>query len=462
MEMESAKGLDSSRRVVPGMKRKAVCYAASPSRDTSTISPRSQRPGLSLSSQHVGKRRKLEGHNGSVQRCGYPSKRSLLHCYSSYKKSGVPQRIMYHEKGNWINFPQDVIASVRKDLDAKKPAIEFDVDDQHCVLDLLHMFQLDLKTGLRKPIAWIDEADKCFFPAVFTEGNKSLPCSKHEHRKGKESMLREIYNTNEIKLQLEIDINIADQSNLKECSGESSPIAKHIQIAQKPAGNQFVVEVEDSCNKKAVAKVDESVEEIQKIKTHVDSAEKLDTEEVRKMFLQGMSPYVGLDVVDIYGCSSGPSREAQLELFKKRIEITKKYRGDANVRYAWLASSKGQLPTIMMYGLCGASTSPSTYGIGVHLTAANCSNTSANYCDIDENGVRHMVLCRVIMGNMELLRPGTQQFHPSSEDVDSGVDDLENPRHYVIWNVNMNTHIYPEFVVSFKLPSGARGNKHFL
>lgn len=68
-----------------------------------------------------------------------------------------------------------------------------------------------------------------------------------------------------------------------------------------------------------------------------------------------------------------------------------------------------------------------------------------------------MLFCRVIMGNMEPLSPGTNQFHPSTEDFDSGVDDLQNPRHYIVWNMNMNTHIFPEFVVNFKVSSNAEG-----
>ena len=62
------------------------------------------------------------------------------------------------------------------------------------------------------------------------------------------------------------------------------------------------------------------------------------------------------------------------------------------------------------------------------------------------------------MGNMELLQHGSRQFHPSSEDFDSGVDDLENPREYIVWNMNMNTHIYPEFVVSFKFTPNSEGD----
>lgn len=62
------------------------------------------------------------------------------------------------------------------------------------------------------------------------------------------------------------------------------------------------------------------------------------------------------------------------------------------------------------------------------------------------------------MGNMELLCPGSKQFHPSSEEFDSGVDDLQNPRFYIIWNMNSNSHVYPEYVLSFQISSKAQGD----
>lgn len=83
---------------------------------------------------------------------------------------------------------------------------------------------------------------------------------------------------------------------------------------------------------------------------------------------------------------------------------------------------------------------------------------SASYFDVDENDTRHVVFCRVIMGNMELVRSGRKQFHPSSEDFDSGVDNLQNPKWYIVWNTNMNSHIYPEYVVSFKMASDVEGD----
>ncbi|TXG54201.1 hypothetical protein EZV62_019457 [Acer yangbiense] len=448
MDAKIAKVLDSNRRVMLGLKRKRAARYA-------TYLAGASRTELQQ------KRRKLNGGVSKLVR-GCHFRRSLLRCYSNFMKSGIPQRLMFHENGEWTDFPQHLVALVKKDLQVKKAVVEAECDGQRFVLDFLHMFRLDLKTGSQQPIAWIDEAGTCFFPETYSDGNELNICCQNECGKDHEPMFRESYGPHEIKLQLEIDIAGLDQSKVKECSGESNAIIKQIQIAQKPASNQYVVEVEDSCNRKPDGKLDQTTEENQHKKLSLVTGsefcdEKLDTNDVQKIFIKGMSPFGGVGILDINRCSSA-SMQARFELFQKQLEITEKYRGHTNVRYAWLATSKVALSTIMMYGLghCGTSMTRSAYGIGVHLTAA--PDTSASFCDVDENGVRHMIFCRVIMGNMEPLCPGTKQFHPSTEDFDSGVDDLQNPKHFIVWNMNMNTHIFPEFVVSFKVSSSAEGN----
>lgn len=55
------------------------------------------------------------------------------------------------------------------------------------------------------------------------------------------------------------------------------------------------------------------------------------------------------------------------------------------------------------------------------------------------------------MGNMEQVEQGSQQFHPISEDFDTGVDDICNPKRFIVWTTHMNTHILPEYIISFKL-----------
>ncbi|XVF11101.1 hypothetical protein REPUB_Repub07fG0240300 [Reevesia pubescens] len=515
MEARNAMVLDSKPGVLHGMKTKRGMKRKRVAQQTTYFPGAShvilpQLPGLSFSSKKHGKRRRLEDHKGKILSCGYPSKRSLLLCYSNFKKTGIPKRIMFFEKGEWTDFPQNLIASIRKDLDAKTPAIELEIDGLSFVIDFLHMFRLDRKTGLKQPIAWIDEAGGCFFPETFAVEDEPCQCCEHEYENDQESKFSESYAPSEIKLQLEIDINGVDQSKLKECSGESSSIVRHFQIAQNPASSHCVVGVESNCNRNADAKPTKFVDDVQetrisnrnadaKLTKFVDDVqetrisnrnadakptkfvddvqetrinlvlenelvdveldERLDSSTVEKMFIMGMSPCGGADILDIKPCSSA-STQYRLERFLKQLQIMKKYRGNANVQYAWLASSEAALPTIKMHGIghCDLSRIPPLYGAGVHLAAAEFTNASANYCDVDENGVQHMILCRVIMGKMECLCRGSQQCLPSSENVDSGVDDLQHPKFYVIWNMNINTHIYPEFVVSFKLSSNAKGH----
>ncbi|KAM2967951.1 hypothetical protein FF1_028150 [Malus domestica] len=470
METKIAKVLDSGPSAKLDSKRKrATRYAAYFPGATHGVS---QRPSLNK----LAKRRKLYGSKSKLMSHG--SRRSLLASYSNFSRSGVPQRLMFYQSGEWTDFPQDLVDLVMKDLQVKKETVNIKSHGEHYLLDFLHMFRLDLKTGLQQPIAWIDEAGSCFFPEIYDEDDDepNWYCSP-EGGKDLEPWAEEHCGSREIRLHLEIEINGMGHSGLNECSGESNGFVKKIQVDQIPASHRDGREVENSCNRKHGLIVDEYSEDNEAMTKNLARAteiegENLDRDTVRKIFLKGMSSFDSVEVLDIYQCSS-TLMQARLELFQKQVEITKTFRGDANIRYAWLASSKGELSTIMMYGLghSGLATNKSIYGTGVHLTEASFSNTcmlirgginfsfvhSASSCDVDENGIRHMLFCRVIMGNMELLHPGSTQFHPSSKDFDSGVDGLQDPKHYIVWNMNMNTHIYPEFVVSFKITSNTEG-----
>lgn len=361
MDAKLAKVLDSSRRVVLGLKRKRAARYA-------TYLAGASRTELQQ------KRRKLDG---CLSKFGCRLRGSLLRCYSNFMRTGIPKRVMFYENGEWTDFPQHLIALLKKDLQVKQAFVEVECDGQRFVLDFLHMFRLEMKTGAQQPIAWIDDADTCFFPETYFDGSELNDCCQNKCRKEQEHLVRESYGPQEIKLQLEIDIAGLDQSKMKECSGESNAVIKQIQVAQNPASNQFVVEVEDSCNRKVDGKVvDENTGENQHTKPsmiyrteHVD--DKLDTNALRDSFVKGMGPFSGVDIIDILPCSSA-SMLARFELFKKQLELTKNYRGDPNVRYAWLASSKGALSTILNYGLghCGTSMTKSAYGIGVHLAVS--------------------------------------------------------------------------------------------
>lgn len=318
--------------------------------------------GASAPTNLVIKQMRLAGNEGQPADSGPGISRSLVRYYLNSKKSGLPKRLMFYKNDEWFDYPKDVVYLVKKDFEIKKAAVEVELDGQDLVLDFLHMYSVNLKTGLRQPIAWIDEAGGCFFPEVFA-GFDEEPNNLGEQEGGESHDAKEPH---EIKLHLSIEINGADESKLGEYSGESNFVAKDVQADDH-----------DSMNKMGIKNVVAAIRQEQDVDLdgHTESAYgKLDVDSVQKMFLTGMTTLgvTNADIVEIYR-SSGISMQARLELFQKQAEITKGVQGDANVRYAWLACSKEELSTMMEYGLGynGLSASKCIYGAGVHLAAVS-------------------------------------------------------------------------------------------
>ena len=69
-----------------------------------------------------------------------------------------------------------------------------------------------------------------------------------------------------------------------------------------------------------------------------------------------------------------------------------------------------------------------------------------------EDGMRFLLLSRVILGKSEVVPRGSSQSCPSSPEFDSGVDNLSSPKKYIVWSTHMNTHVLPEFLVCLKTP----------
>ncbi|KAM0026779.1 putative WWE domain, poly(ADP-ribose) polymerase, catalytic domain, RST domain-containing protein [Helianthus debilis subsp. tardiflorus] len=338
---------DGGSAIIVSPKRKSTSQVARASNRALTV-----RPSPLLN--HTGKRKRDESF-----KC-FSSRKSLLKNYLNFTKSGVLKHLLFSQDGQWNDFSQEVIDLVKEDFLAKKLPIEVKFNGRHVMLDILHMVEVDLKTGVQKPIAWIDDTDS--------------------------------------------------------------------------TADQFVKQIQQS-----------------------DDCKTLDPETVRNMFIKDVDPALKVDIVDVKKCT-GDIMESKLELFLKQLEITQKQRGNANVKYAWFMSPTDVNSSTVVYGLGHDGPKLGRYGYGVHLTAVNSPDSSATICDIDEKGVRCMVLCRVILGNTELVLPGSKQFYPSDESFDSGVDNLDNPKHYVVWNMNINTHIYPEYAVTVNTSPIAQGN----
>ncbi|AEE31452.1 WWE protein-protein interaction domain protein family [Arabidopsis thaliana] len=459
MEAKIVKVLDSSRCEDGfGKKRKrAASYAAYV---TGVSCAKLQNvPPPNGQCQIPDKRRRLEGEN-KLSAYENRSGKALVRYYTYFKKTGIAKRVMMYENGEWNDLPEHVICAIQNELEEKSAAIEFKLCGHSFILDFLHMQRLDMETGAKTPLAWIDNAGKCFFPEIYESDERTNYC----HHKCVEDPKQNA--PHDIKLRLEIDVNGGEtpRLNLEECSDESGDnMMDDVPLAQRSSNEHYDEATEDSCSRKleaAVSKWDET-DAIVVSGAKLTGSEVLDKDAVKKMFAVGTASLGHVPVLDV-GRFSSEIAEARLALFQKQVEITKKHRGDANVRYAWLPAKREVLSAVMMQGLGvgGAFIRKSIYGVGIHLTAADCPYFSARYCDVDENGVRYMVLCRVIMGNMELLRGDKAQFFSGGEEYDNGVDDIESPKNYIVWNINMNTHIFPEFVVRFKLSNlpNAEGN----
>ncbi|MCE3216410.1 hypothetical protein HAX54_006373 [Datura stramonium] len=455
MESNWVEVLDNGRRTaaVDSKSEVASQYVARiVGAGTEKLEELSFQPNCSSFYSKLGKRKRtVDGESG----CRSHLRKSILKNYSNFMRSGLPQRVLFHQNGEWNDFPQDIVRIVKEDFRTKKAVIEVNFGGFHVILDILHMVQVNLVTGLEKPIAWIDEAGGCFFPDLCL-----VSCRTHDNfeiysQRTEEFSAAEPDRATKVKLHLEIDFNGPNNCNLEECVEESNVSFKRIKVDPSKDNQEFSVDQKSDPNMELVAENQQNQESLSaKLE---DTLKLVDAESVKPMFIKGMNTICKVDIVKISQCSSKYMRN-RLELFEKQVEITQKYRGYSNVRYAWLAASKEVVSTIMNYGLMhGVRRQTINLGVGVHLIALDHASKSAASCDIDENGIRYMVLCRVILGNEELLHFGSKQSHPSNEKYDSGVDDLESPTYYTVWNMNMNTHIYPEYVVSFRMSSVAEG-----
>lgn len=433
------------------------------------------------------KRRKteaLECYGDDLKYCC--SRKTVLHNYGNFSKSALPSRVMYFWEGEWNDFPENIVASVRNVFQSGKSAAEVSFDGSLNLLDFLGMVQTDLATGTQRSIAWIDQNGKCFFPKYFFEGSEMQGCLNGVH--GNKERTHQCCFSSERSRQIAVKVEIGIsgiESSKSENSGEVSVTNCQSEESQSQSLDTESSELEQdssdtgnlsngflsketnatnadygmgACESQSVLCINSS--ETFGYGELADKLIKLENGNheyvvVRNKFLAGLSTLVTFSsIVGIYRCvPSSSSAQARLQAFQNHVEITRKYRGKANIRYAWHGTSRKGVAGIVLHGF-GQTNTPNNgaaYGIGVYLSPEDCSHVSAGYSDVDENGLRHMVLCRVIMGNMEQVQPGSQQFHPSNEHCDSGVDDIKNPKHFIIWSTHMNTHIHPEYVVSFKV-----------
>ncbi|GAB2269844.1 hypothetical protein Dimus_004761 [Dionaea muscipula] len=134
--------------------------------------------------------------------------------------------------------------------------------------------------------------------------------------------------------------------------------------------------------------------------------------------------------------------------------------GHANVKLAWFGTSKQGIERILSHGFGHTEILQDSglYGTGIYLSPEDSLVESLQSCLPDEDGVRHVLLSRVLLGKVKVVHSHSKlSLSTFEEDFDTGVDNLQHPRRYIIRSTNMNMHILPEYVISFTAPSIAKG-----
>ncbi|KAI6684529.1 hypothetical protein NL676_030442 [Syzygium grande] len=159
-------------------------------------------------------------------------------------------------------------------------------------------------------------------------------------------------------------------------------------------------------------------------------------------------------------CYFDVSAKARYRAFQVYSEAVQKKGGDntANVKCAWYAASKEEVFKILSngFGYSGRPENNGLYGCGVYFAPYSYPLESVISAPTDEDGLRHLLLCRVILGKSELVSPGSEQSHPSSEEYDMAGNGLSFSMRLRIWSSHLNTRVLPVYIVSFRFPSCSR------
>ena len=79
----------------------------------------------------------------------------------------------------------------------------------------------------------------------------------------------------------------------------------------------------------------------------------------------------------------------------------------------------------------------SQFGVGVYLSPVDHHEqrimaTYGQYSTPDAEGVKHLLLCAVLRGNVERIRSGSNQF-VASDGYHTGADSIANPFRYIVF-----------------------------
>ncbi|KAF7054806.1 hypothetical protein CFC21_062425 [Triticum aestivum] len=327
----------------------------------------------------------------------------LLRGWREFRRSGAPVRFLCFEGGAWADVVGEAAVPLRRAFLDGRVVAEAAYGGREFLFDFLRMVRIDAGTAQEVAMGWIDDRGACFFP---------VPDSGRKRKRG------------------EPELEDGALSGVEEGSDESSDTVESGRVSKAARGAWG----------RAVR-----LEETDKF-----------YQVVKKLFLSGIAPRVGggVAITAVHKVAQGPRCRA----FQQQGQLLAAARGadGGNAKFAWYGAPSADVAAAVEHGF-GRTNSRvlghRAHGDGVHLSPPQSPYASAMLANADENGEAHIVLCRVLMGRPEAIPAGSSQLHPSSDDYDSAVDNMQNPQWYVVWSKDMNTRILPEYVVSFKCPS---------
>ncbi|XP_024365368.1 inactive poly [ADP-ribose] polymerase RCD1 [Physcomitrium patens] len=404
------------------------------------------------------------------------------------ESSGEPVQFMYFEKGNWVEFSAEANAAAWNSFQAGHSTCEITVQNRVYMLNFLEMVQENKRTGYIRSLAWINDDWVIKLPANPTAG----PCGSREepgvsrcdnqvnryHGKWRDgaadSLSSLMLETNgglgceSVPLWTRTDhappaLSVDDTSRDSNHAFSDDDLTQHrlgglvsSNWEADPMDSKFFVKGVGLIGLGMIGKPPDVENTSGFSSQRLVPLKKGDSEYeiVEKKFMHGIGRVASDTIITGIHRDTSAGAAARQEAFVRQTALVEKTRGNANLRFGWHGTSKKAVEGIFLHGFGQPKTSKngSTYGVGVYLAVENQAFVSALYADNDENGEQHVVLCQVIAGASEVVKPGSEQFHPSTEHFDTGVDDINSPKRLIVWSTHMNTHILPLYVVSFKLP----------
>ncbi|MQL86822.1 hypothetical protein Taro_019351 [Colocasia esculenta] len=331
----------------------------------------------------------------------------LLWELQGFSASAAPARISYFEGGAWRELPPAAVQLLREGFLAGRSVVEVSVGGTPCMFDFVRMVQIDVATAAQKPIAWNNAHGRLFYPKLAAgAGPKKSDRNGGAASPAAGGPLEEHW----------------DENNVITCPSEVDKL-RWEGLQELVEGDQAYVLVE-------------------------------------KLFLESMARSVAATrITSIRRCSNrGASGKARSRVFQMWEQMTKAARGTANVRYGWYGDSAARIASVVAHGFGqpnNRAMRPAAQAVGVYMAPAYSPLASLSMSVPDHAGEHHVLLCRVILGSVEAIDMDSPRHHPTGVDFDSGVDHLEKPGWYIVWPTHMNTHILPEFVVSFKTSEAA-------